>query len=182
MTKKKKLWIAVCVLLTVALIVGITVVAANNYGTQSDPLVTLSYANNLKTDILNSANSQIGTAKTQLSAELASQISTFTANIESKLTGSALPSTADAFSVVTLSQNQVITCQPGTEIMLRIGSAVSYGSDSPRLVDTTTATEVSSAGSSLTTNHMYMVTIAGNGIKASASTVKVLIRGDYTVS
>ena len=43
MTKRKKTLIAVGVLLAVALVVGLTTLAVSNYGTESDPLVTLSY-------------------------------------------------------------------------------------------------------------------------------------------
>jgi hypothetical protein len=38
------------------------------------------------------------------------------------------------------------------------------------------------SGGSLTANHLYLVTIEGGGLKATASTVMVLIRGPYTVS
>ena len=53
MSAKKKAIIAVSVLLAVLLVAGITAVAVTSYGTQDDPLVTLSYLNSTaKTEIM----------------------------------------------------------------------------------------------------------------------------------
>ena len=68
----------------------------------------------------------------------------------------------------------------GVEIMLRIGSAEACGEDWPALIDTTTSQSVGE-GTDLVTNHMYMVTISGCGIRATSDTVKVIMRGDYTI-
>jgi hypothetical protein len=46
----------------------------------------------------------------------------------------------------------------------------------------TTAGGCLDSGGSLSANHLYLVTIDGGGLKATASTVKVLARGSYTVS
>ena len=158
MSTKKKAIIAVSVLLAVLLVAGITAVAVTNYGTQNDPLVTLSYLN--------------GTAKTEIMAEVDKAIE------EAK---SELGASSSEFTVVTLSNGQKLTCSAGTEIMLRVGSAVSAGSSSPTLVDSTTGEAVSNAGTALVKNHMYLVTIKDNGIKATAATTKVLVCGSYTV-
>lgn len=156
MTRKKKFITAVCVLLAALLVAGITAAAVTNYGTQSDPLVTLSYL----TD----------TVKPSILAEF------------DKKLANATPGGASNFTVVTLSKGQTVTCEVGTEIMLRVGSAASAGSDSPRLVDSTTGESVTNAGTALVKNHMYLVTIANNGVKATAASTKILIRGSYTVS
>ena len=52
--------------------------------------------------------------------------------------------------------------------------------DRPGLVDTSSTGELND-GESLEKNHLYMVTISGNGFRA-VGTVKAVIRGDYTVS
>ena len=158
MSKKKKAIIAVSVLLAVLLVAGITAVAVTSYGTQSDPLVTLSYLN--------------GTAKTEIMAEVDKAIQ----EAKTELGGGS-----SEFTVVTLSSGQKITCSAGTEIMLRVGSAKSAGASSPTLVDSTTGEAVSGAGTDLVKNHMYLVTIKDNGITATAATTKVLVRGSYTV-
>ena len=89
-------------------------------------------------------------------------------------------STGDDYAVITLSNGQKLTCQPGCEIMLRIGTANASGADSPALVDSTSGSTIES-GAALTKNHLYMATISGNGITATASTVKVLVKGSYTI-
>ena len=38
------------------------------------------------------------------------------------------------------------------------------------------------SGGRLEKNHLYLVTIEGGGLKATASTVKVLARGSYTIT
>lgn len=158
MSAKKKAIIAVSVLLAVLLVAGITAVAVTSYGTQDDPLVTLSYLNS--------------TAKSEIMAEVDKAIN----EAKSELGGSS------EFVVVTLSNGQTLTCSAGTEIMLRIGSAKSAGANSPTLVDSTTGEAVADTGKNLVKNHMYLVTIKDNGIIATAATTKVLVRGSYTVS
>jgi len=178
MKKREKILIALCVLLATALVVGLTTLAATSYGTQSDPLVTLSYLNDtVKPAIESALDSKISSA----SSSLTSSFDTKTAEYESKLASIAGGgSGGSGFSVISLSAGQTVTCQVGTEIMLRIGSVSSAGPDAPRLIDETGGGEVAYAGTALVKNHMYMVTIAGNGVTA-ASSAKVLIRGTYTV-
>ena len=177
MTKKKKLLIAVGVLLAVALIVGLTTLATTTYGTKNDPLVALSYLNSTVTpNIESSLEDKLDTRAADLEAALEQQLAQFKSDISGSASGGGA-----SFSVVSLSSGQTVTCGVGTEIMLRIGSVVSAGPDYPRLIDETDGSELGYAGSALTKNHMYMVTIQGNGIKATSS-AKVLIRGDYTIS
>ena len=85
------------------------------------------------------------------------------------------------FSVITMQSGERLVCAVGTEIMLRIGTAESYGPSNPRLIDETTGSAVSEAGQPLEKNHMYMVTIKNNGITAT-SNVYVVVRGEYTIS
>jgi len=88
--------------------------------------------------------------------------------------------TTDRFHVVTLSRGQTVSCSVGAEIMLRVGTANGTGT-APALVDYTSGATLAS-GTALTTNHLYLVTIEGNGVKATADTVRVLIRGNYKVA
>lgn len=173
MSKGKKFIIAVAVLLAVALVSGLTALAVTNYGTESDPLVTLSYLNETLTPaIIDEVQSNIDSK----AAELETKFNDAIAGVGSG--GTTAPSD---FIVLTLSKGQTVTCSVGTEIMLRIGTAAAAGDNSPRLIDETTGQSVSSSGSALTVNHMYMVTIKDNGITATSGTVKILIRGEYTV-
>lgn len=178
---KNKLLIALGVVVAVAVISGVSILAATNVGTSTDPLVTLSYlTNKLKPQLMTEVQSAVTAAETSLKAALDAKIDSFEADIDSKLTGAGSGSDVDTFTVVTLSKNQVVTCGIGAEIMLRVGTATAAGSN-PALVDSTAGSTLS-AGGALTINHMYLVTIQGNGLKATAATVKILIRGDYTVS
>ncbi len=171
MKKRRKLLIGLGILAGIIFVAGLTALAVTNYGSKSDPLVTLSYLNKTVTPSINDQlDDSIEDAKEALSD-----------SFDSKLNSSGGTADAEAFSVVSLSKGQTLKCAVGTEIMLRIGSVASAGPDSPRLIDETDGTQLSDAGSALVKNHMYMVTIVNNGITATSS-AKVLIRGSYTVS
>ena len=155
--KNKKLITILSIALAVVIIAGVSAYAATSFGTSADPLITLSYLEKTLTPQL---LEQFGD---ELEAALAANGGT------------------DTYSVVTLTNGQTLTGAVGCEIMLRIGSASVSASDSPGLVDTTDASSLNN-GSALKANHLYMVTIAGNGIKATAATVKVIVRGSYTIA
>ena len=65
--------------------------------------------------------------------------------------------------------------------MLRVGSAVCTAPSAPGLIDETTASTLNSGGA-LVQNHLYMMTIEGRGVKATAATTKLLVRGGYTIA
>ena len=83
--------------------------------------------------------------------------------------------------LVTLNEGQTLTGGVGCEVMLRVGSAVCVSPSDPGLVDETTASTLANGGA-LAQNHLYMMTIEGRGVRATAGTVKVLARGSYTVA
>ena len=175
MKTKKKLIIVLAALAIAAVSAGVGAIAATSYGTKDDPLVTLSY---LDESVIPRIKEELGGVIDEKAAEL-----------EGKLAGNpggSQPQGGESvdgelrFSVVSLSSGQTLSCSVGTEIMLRIGTAQSWGSSSPRLIDETTGASVASAGAELSKDHMYIVTIKGNGIKAT-SKVKVLVRGSYTI-
>ena len=179
MKLKKKLLISLVVIVAVAFISGVSILAASTFGTSSDPLVTLSYlTGKLKPQIMAEVDANINDVQSSLSNELDAKIDAFKSDINAQ-TGGSTGGEAGTFILLTLSQNQTLQCSVGTELLLRIGSASATGS-SPAMVDSTTGTTLN-AGSSVQTNHMYMVTIQGNGLKATSGTVKVLVRGAYTI-
>ena len=69
----------------------------------------------------------------------------------------------------------------GCEVMLRIGSASCVASAAPGLIDETAGTTLNGGGS-LAANHLYMMTIEDRGVQANSDTVKLLVRGSYTLS
>lgn len=165
MTKKKKRIVSAGIFVAILLVAAITAIAASNYGTQSDPLVTLSYLNGTaRTSIMNDLNDSIAAAKKDLSASFDKKIS------EAASTPSGNP---EAFKTVTLTSGQKVTYKAGTEIMLRSGSAKAVGG---ALVDSTSG-EAVAADSDLSPNHMYMVTAEGSGITAVNASAELLVRG-----
>ena len=85
------------------------------------------------------------------------------------------------YSVVTLTSGQTLVGDIGCEVMLRVGSAVCVAPSSPGLIDETTAGTLNNGGA-LVQNHLYMMTIEGRGVQATAATTKLLVRGSYTVA
>ena len=176
---KRKLFIGIAVIAAVIAISGATFLAIANPGSQTDPFVTLGYLTNI-------FRPQVMTAVSEAEQRLAGDVNTRISALEQQVRAAhggqlpALPGPAHTFSVVTLSRNQVLTASVGTEIMLRIGTATARGT-APALVNYTTGATLYAPGA-LVTNHMYLVTIEGNGITATDDLVRVLVRGSFTVS
>ena len=179
---KNKLITALAVIAVIALISGAGILAATSIGTQSDPLVALSYlTDKFKPQILDELKGDIAKAEQTITQKVDSQVAEINTRLSSNQSGSAVqPTAADVFSVVTLTNGQKLTCSVGTEIMLRIGTAAGFGASAPALVNSTDGTTLS-GGAALLTNNMYLITIEGNGVTATADTVRVLVRGNYTV-
>ena len=175
---KTRIISAILVVAVIVLVFGSTLIVTAAPGTQVDPFITLSYLNDVfRPQIM----AEVRSAEEELTSTLEDKIAEFEEMLKEAEQGSTVtPEDAEVFSVVTLSRGQSLTCSVGVEIMLRIGTAIGFGSN-PALVNYTTG-ETLSAGTALTTNHMYLVTIEGNGITATADTVRVLVRGEYSVS
>lgn len=139
-------------------------------GSTGDPLVTLSYLNEtFLGNILSAVDQKIAARNSQIVQQLGGSVST------------GGTSTASTFTVVTLSNGQTLTGQIGCEVMLRVGSAVCVSSSAPGLIDETAASTLNNGGG-LVQNHLYMMTIENRGVKATAATTKLLVRGSYTIA
>ena len=152
---RKKVSIIITLTLLCALLLGVAAYARSSYGSEKDPLITLSYLEEVfLPEVLEEAEALGG--------------------------GDDGSSTAKgSFALVTLSDGQVLEGKRGCEVVLRIGSAVAYGADEPVLVDTSAGTELAD-GKALEKNHLYMITIEGNGLYAKGTT-KLLVSGGYTI-
>jgi hypothetical protein len=176
---KRKIFIGIIVIAAIITLSGATFLVVAHPGSQDDPFVTLSYLTNI-------FRPQMMTAVTEAEGRLSGDVNTRVSGLEQQIHTthgvelSALPGSAHTFSVVTLSRNQILTASVGTEIMLRVGTATARGT-APALVNYTNGTTLYAAGA-LVTNHMYLVTIEGNGITATDDLVRVLVRGSFTVS
>lgn len=156
---KRKIVIALCCVAIALAALSAAVYAAVSYGSREDPLITKSYLDEV--------------LQPQLEAEFQAMVDTSMEKVEIESSGD--------FTVISLTTGQSVTCGVGCEVMLRIGTASASGPDYPVLVDTTKGESVAS-GTALTPNHLYMVTINGNGFKAASGTTKLLIKGDYTIN
>ena len=167
----KKKWISrLLVLVMVFGAMNMTVSLAAEPGSNDDPLVTLSYLNDT---FLQSVLEQVDEKIAARNADIVKQLSGQTSG-----TGSGV---AETFTVVTMSQGQVLTGDIGCEVMLRVGTASCVSPSSPGLIDETAATTLNN-GSALVQNHLYMMTIEGRGVQATAATTKLLVRGTYTIA
>ncbi len=167
-------------LLTAALcLVGVALAA--NEGTASDPLITLSYLNQTVTpDLLNQMDTKVNAKSDELKAALEKAISEYSQKMEQALSSGGGGTGGANYTVVTLTSGQKLQMDIGCEVILRVGSATCVSPSSPGLIDITGGSTLNHGGS-LTVNHLYMATIEGRAVSAGSGTVKVLVRGGYTV-
>ena len=157
--------------LAAALLLSVTISAAAEPGSSKDPLVTLSYLNDTYLDTI---MWQVDARIQQRNADLLGQLG------QSGGTASGSSSSAN-FVLVTLYNGQTLTGSVGCEVLLRVGTAACVAASAPGLIDETTGSTLA-GGSALAQNHLYMMTVENRGVKATAATVKLLVRGGYTVN
>ena len=135
--KKKKLRILLCALLALAGLTAAGAMAAGGAGSQSDPLVTLSYLTETFTgQVMDKVDRLIAERNSRLTAELGG-------------------STSSVYAAVTLNAGQTLTGEEGCEVLLRSGAAVCAAAPSPGLVDTTTGGTLG-GGAALEQNHLVI--------------------------
>jgi len=158
----------------------VTVMAAGTAGSESDPLVTMSYLNNtFMEQLMGKVDEKLTARDKELTDRLAARIQQDSKELADKY-GSGAGGAAETFTVVTLSNGQILYGDIGCEVMLRVGTASCVTPSSPGLIDETDASTLGSNGK-LVQNHLYMMTIDERGVKATAATVKLLVRGGYTI-
>ena len=161
---KKNRWVLrMMVLLVISGVMSMTVSLAAEAGSSQDPLVTMSYLN----------ETFLGNVLQKVDEKIAAR--------NAQLTGQSSGTSSAVFQVVTLSSGQTLTGDIGCEVMLRVGTATCVAPSTPGLIDETTAGTLNHGGS-LVQNHLYMMTIEGRGVKATAATTELLVRGTYTIS
>ena len=167
--KKNRWFLRAVVLLLISGMLMMTASVAAEAGSSDDPLVTLSYLKEtFMDDILKKVDDKISARNGQIARQL-----------EGEITGGS--GAVSAFTVVSLSQGQVLTGDIGTEVMLRVGSAACVAPSAPGLIDESSAATLNNGGA-LVQNHLYMMTIEGRGVKATAATTKLLVRGAYSIA
>ena len=168
---KKNRWISMLLIIVLTIgALGMSVSLAAEPGTDQDPLITLSYLNDtFMKEIMAKVNEKIAGRNTQIAQQISEEIAG---------EGSGV---AETFAVVTLTKGQVLTGGIGCEVMLRVGTASCVSPSNPGLIDQTDGKTLGN-GSALVQNHLYMMTIEGRGVKATADTTKLMVRGAYTIA
>lgn len=154
---KRKKWSnrLACVGLVAAVIVG-GAIAAGTQGSQSNPLVTLDYLNEvvvpqLMKDVEKQVKERFDTLKK-----------------EQKTTGAA-------FQTVELKQGKTLRPEAGSQLLIRSGTLKSTDA----LVDLTTGETWANAGE-LAVNHLYIATGDKQTVTAEEDVI-LLVQGGYTV-
>lgn len=184
---KRYNWIVRLALLMLVsyLSLAVSVLAAGTPGSEADPLVTLSYLNDtFLPQLLSRVDEKLDERDRALSDKLDAQILADSKRLTEQYgTGNAQTESSgqyNTFTVVTLSSDQTLYGDIGCEVMLRVGTASCVTPSTPGLIDETDGTTLG-GGASLIQNHLYMMTIDERGVKATAATVKLLVRGGYTI-
>ena len=179
--KKKSVAIRLGAAILTVLCVTVGVVLAAGVGTESDPLITLSYLNTTAIPaIMEQVEEKMENHGKTLGEQLDKAIADYTTQMEQALAGQTQQPASASYAVVTLKKGQVLNMEIGCEAMLRIGTAACVTPSSPGLIDMTDGSTLNN-DKPLVTNHLYMATITGRSIKATANTTKVLVRGGYNI-
>lgn len=177
--KMKRKWTAVLATALALSILGVGVATAAN-GDKSDPLVTLSYLEDTAIpQVVEEVEEKTEAYQQELEEDLASQIAQYKKEAQSMANSG--DSGGASYTLVTLSSGQTMYLDVGCELMLRVGTAKVNAATSPALIDIATGGSINN-GTSLTKNHLYMATIADRTITPTAATVKLLVRGGYTIA
>jgi len=194
--KKWTIWLT-CALVAVLMVAGLGVIAAE-YGSQSDPLVTLSYIEQVLLpqakkdvdqqvedsmedfeDLLNAKNKDV---QKYIDKKLRSFASgdvdeALVEEIAALILEEGEPSSVSnaPWAVITVPAGATVVCEPGVQAVLRSGQA----SSTALLVDLSNGEDLT-AGKALALNHMYVTDASGEGF-FTAQGCTVLISGGYTV-
>ena len=181
--KRSKRWIALIAVLALTALCGGGALADN--GDKQDPLVTQSYLEQtVIPQVVEQVEEKAQVRRDELVKSLEEQIGKYKEEVAAMAgsVGSAGGESSSAsYTLVTLTKGQTMAMEVGCEVMLRVGSAsVSCGTN-PALIDISTGGTLNK-GVGLTKNHLYMATIPDRVLNPTADTVKVLVRGGYTVN
>lgn len=149
-----KKWHVIVLLLAVAVLAGsLGAYAAGTAGTQGDPLISMSYLDDVLAPSIRSAYT--------------SRIESEARELEESVQNS-LADAAGAFEAVSLAEGEGTPCPAGTQLLFRSGTAAATAA----LTDLTTG-ETLAAGSALAANHLYLAT---DDCELIASTASALMK------
>lgn len=162
------------------LMLGGVALAAGQQGSESDPLVTLSYLNGPATEqVMGKVEDKLSTEQAKLKKDLEAVVARYEDEVR-KAAGSGTGTALSAnYAVVSLPAGESIIGLEGCEFLVRGGSVVCVSELAPGLIDMTDGTTLLNGGT-LATNHLYLGSIDGRGVKA-VSNATVLVRGSYEI-
>ena len=171
----------VAVLLSMGLLLaGAAPVAAANQGSQENPLVTLSYLQDVfKAAILQESKTLVATIRAEYEAALESKIAAYTKEMEQIVGENGIG--AVVFAVVELAQGQQLTGSSGGELILRSGTVSCQAAESPALINTTDGSTLAN-GRNMAQNNLYLIPGGGRVLQVSSATATVMVRGEYTIT
>lgn len=154
----KKIGVLLISLVVLAL-VGVSIVYAIDPGSESDPLISKSYIDEV---LLPKIYSYIDKALEGISQAQGDSITT------------------ETFEVVSIKAGGTIIGNKGCEMILRMGSAVAITSIRGGLADVTGGVDIQS-DSAIPPNHLLIVPLDdGRGMKATADTL-IMVKGGYRI-
>jgi hypothetical protein len=199
--KKWSIWLT-CVLVAVMMIAGLGVIAAE-YGSQSDPLVTLSYVEKvLLPNAQKDVDKTVSNAMEEFEDALSDSDKTIQSYIDKKLrsfasgdvdeelidaiaasvleqAGGSVTAGEVSWSVIQVPAGRTVVCEVGVQAILRVGQATCVAAGTPGLIDLSNG-ETLENGGALAANHLYTASIQGRGIY-TAQGCTLLIAGSYTI-
>ena len=199
--KKWSIWVT-CGLVAVLMVAGLVAIAAE-YGSQSDPLVTLSYIEkvllpNAQKDVDKSVSNAmedfedtLSDSKKSIQSYIDKKLRSFAsgdvddelidviaASVVEQMDGSVTAGEV-SWSVVQVPAGSTVVCEVGVQAVLRVGQAVCVAAGSPGLIDLSNG-ETLENGGALAANHLYTASIQGRGIY-TAQGCTLLIAGSYNI-
>lgn len=199
--KKWSIWLT-CVLVAVMMIAGLGVIAAE-YGSQSDPLVTLSYIEKvLLPNAQKDVDKTVSNAMEEFEDALSDSDKTIQSYIDKKLrsfasgdvdeelidaiaasvleqAGGSVTAGEVSWSVIQVPAGRTVVCEVGVQAILRVGQATCVAAGTPGLIDLSNGETLENVGA-LAANHLYTASIQGRGIY-TAQGCTLLIAGSYTI-
>lgn len=152
--KKYLRFIVICAVVS-ALSAGLGAYAATNFGSESDPLITLSYLEQvLEPELKQAYDAQTKEAIAQLEQRLKEKDDSL-------------------FCPVTVPAGTVMHCEAGCEILVRTGDGVLAGN----VLDLTTG---EAAGTGLMAHHLYLA-VEENATLTAAAETTLMVRGGYVL-
>ena len=199
--KKWSIWLT-CVLVAVMMSAGLGVIAAE-YGSQSDPLVTLSYIEKvLLPNAQKDVDKTVSNAMEEFEDALSDSDKTIQSYIDKKLrsfasgdvdeelidaiaasvleqAGGSVTAGEVSWSVIQVPAGSTVVCEVGVQAILRVGQATCVAAGTPGFIDLSNG-ETLENGGALAANHLYTASIQGRGIY-TAQGCTLLIAGSYII-